>query len=215
LPGADRAEQRLGVLRQASASGLVAEPAERGRDPQRLREACIEGAEGGLRRGGGIFRQQAREPFFVREGKRLTARVHLEEQVLGAGSRQRSGSRIFGKEHERSRRGEPHQAQERSMCRDHRCRAPGLGRLPAEGDEPFCLRVRPPLQLASLLRALRARADALQHWWTRRKGRTRGEPAREHHVPARRAIPCIDVAVLRQQLQLGEGAVGRLVPRER
>src|SRR5438132_6460001 len=48
----------------------------------------------------------------LREGKRLTARVHLAEQVLGAGSRQRSGSRIFGKEHEWSRRGEPHQRSE-------------------------------------------------------------------------------------------------------
>src|SRR5437763_822508 len=115
----------------------------------------------------------------------------------------------------RSGGGESHQAQEGGAGRDQRRRARGLRRLSAQGDEPLRLRMRPPLQLASLLRSLPARADAVQHRRTGWERRARDEPAGEDHVPARRAVPGVEVAVLRQELQLGESGFGGLVARER
>ena len=151
----------------------------------------------------------------MRDGKRLAARVHLAEQFRGAGDRRGACSRILREEQERSGGGESHQAQEGGVGRDQRRRARGLRRLSAQGDEPLRLRMRPPLQLASLLRSLPARADAIQHRRTGWERRARDEPAGEDHVPARRAVPGVEVAVLRQELQLGESGFGGLVARER
>ena len=47
----------------------------------------------------------------------------------------------------------------------------------------------------------------------RRKGRAAlGDSARQHFVPTRRTVPCVDVGALREELQLGRVA---LAPRER
>src|SRR6266478_2475061 len=101
------------------------------------------------------------------------------------------------------------------MGSDQRGHVPRLRCLPAQRDQLLGLGMGPALQLAPLLRTLATRADAVDDRRPWRKRLARAEAAGEHHVPAGRAVPAIDVGVLGQGLQLRQRGLGRSVARER
>ncbi len=101
------------------------------------------------------------------------------------------------------------------MGRDQRGRAAGLRDVLAGRDQPRGLGVGPALELAALLRPLRPGADSVEHRRTRSDGSARKQAAGQDHVPAGRAVPGVDVGVLRQPFQLGESGIRGLVPGER
>ena len=82
--------------------------------------------------------------------------------------------------------------------------------LAAEQHQPLGFRLRPLLELAALLRPIRPLAETVQH---RRTGENRladRQAARQHYVPPGRAVPRVEIGLLRQRLQLRERSVGKL-----
>ena len=160
---------------------------------------------------------------------RGSAGIHLLEERGEVRVRQRSALEIFGQLEERVRSGEGEQPQERRVHADEdaarrqgRVRGelgrgrPGgaaeLRRLAAEVEQALRFVPDPLLSDGALLVALLSRSQAGER---RRLGIGRAalrDPAREHLVPAGRAVPSIDVGALREDLQLGGVA---LAARER
>ncbi len=97
------------------------------------------------------------------------------------------------------------------MCRHQRGRGPRLGGAPADLYQVPGFRVGPALQLPALLGPLRAGPDAIEHRGAGGRRGAREQAAGQHHVPARRAVPGVDVRVLRERFQLGQGGLRGLV----